>query len=270
VNEREQAAGVIRVVHVNDKLSMDGQNPSSVAHLLGGWIPELHRLGVACSVCTLRDPDPGARYLDKRGIRVRRFGHGRHSPSNLRAITQLLREEGAAIAHLHGFGAADFGRVITHRLGIANVVHEHATLDMPLHQRLADRLLSGWTDAAVAVSASVRDFMVRERSIPAGRIHVIANGVDLARFGSPPVGAVAAMRETLLIPDAHRVVGVVTRLRREKGTEFFMRAVPHILEQEAGITFLIAGEGPLREALAAAFWVSATMCPSCWLCWTCS
>lgn len=55
---------MIKVVHVNDKLSMDNQNPSSVAHLLGDWIPRLHSYGVTCSVCTLRDPDPGARYLE--------------------------------------------------------------------------------------------------------------------------------------------------------------------------------------------------------------
>ena len=242
---------MINVVHVNDKLSMDGRNPSSVARLLGDLLPRLHRYGVACSVCTLRDPDPGARYLEERDIVVRRFSFGKLSPRNLSAIAHLLREEDAAIAHLHGFGAADLGRVVTRRLGIVNVVHEHAILNMPLHQRLADRMLSGWTDAAIAVSTSVREFMIRDRSIPAECIKVIGNGVELDRFKAPGRGAVTAAREALGIPDDHSVVGVVTRLRREKGTEFLVRAVPRILDQISTVSFLIVGDGPLRASLEA-------------------
>lgn len=243
---------MIRVLHVNDKLSMDGRNPSSVAHLLGDWIPLLRQHGVACEVCTLRDPDPGARYLAERNIDVHRFEYGRFSPRNLSAVAGLLREQGADIAHLHGFASANFGRVVTQRLGILNVVHEHATLsNVPAYQRLADRVLRRRTDAAIAVSESVREFMINERSVPPERIHVIGNGVDLERFGSPDMRAAEATRRSLGIPDDHRLVGTVTRLRAEKGPEFFLRAMPHILEEMPSVTFLVVGDGPLRGSLEA-------------------
>jgi glycosyltransferase involved in cell wall biosynthesis len=243
---------VIKVVHVNDKLSMDGLNPSSVAHLLGDWIPLLRQHGVACTVCTLRDPDPGARYLVDRNIDVRRFDFGRFSPRNLSAIAGLLREQGADIAHLHGFASANFGRIVARRLGIANVVHEHATLlNVPAYQRLADRLLRRWTDAAIAVSDSVREFMIHVRSVPPERIHVIGNGVDANRFGACDEAAVAALRQELGVPDDHRLIGVVTRFRAEKGTEHFLRSAPQILGHCPSVTFLIAGNGPLREPLRA-------------------
>lgn len=241
---------MIQVVHINDKLSMDGQNPSSVAHLLGDWIPLLRQHEVACSVCTLRDPDPGADYLEQRSIRVRRFGHGKLSPLNLFAIANFLREESADIAHLHGFASANFGRLVARRLGIANVVHEHATLlDVPAYQRLADRILRHWADAAIAVSRSVREFMIHGRFIPAERINVIGNGVDLERFASPDRKAMAAVRRMLDIPEGHRLVGTVTRLRVEKGPEFFLRAIPPVLEELPTVTFLVVGDGPLRGAL---------------------
>ena len=243
---------MIKVLHVNDKLSMDGHNPSSVAHLLGDWIPLLRQHGVTCTVCTLRDPDPGARYLVDRNIDVHRFDFGRFSPRNLSAIAGLLREQGADIAHLHGFASANFGRIVARRLGIGNVVHEHATLlNVPAYQRLADRLLRRWTDAAIAVSESVREFMIHGRFIPAERVHVIGNGVDLERFGSPDRQAAAAARRMLDIPEGHRLVGTVTRLRAEKGPEFFLRAMPRILEELPSVTFLVVGDGPLRESLEA-------------------
>lgn len=240
---------MIRAVHVNDKLSMDGLNPSSVAHLLGDWIPRLEDRGIACSVCTLRDPDPGAEYLGRLSIPVHQFGHGRYSFRNLGAIGGLLRSESADIAHLHGFGAANYGRVAARRLGIANVVHEHATLKMPAHQRLADRALRGWTDAAVAVSGSVREFMIHDRSIPPERIEVIGNGVDVGRFANIPPAAAPSLKNELGIPEADRVVGTVTRLRTEKGTEHFVRAAARVLDAVTSVTFVVAGEGPLREPL---------------------
>lgn len=246
---------MIKVVHANDKLSMDGRNPSSVAHLLGDWIPRLAESGVSCSVCTLRDPDPGADYLEARGIRVERMGHGRFSPRNLRAISKFLRDEEADIAHMHGFGASNFGRLVARRLKVTGVVHEHAALmRVPRYQIFADRLLSGLTDAGIAVSENVREFMIEQRSIPADRITIIENGVDLNLFHPADAEAAAAVRVELAIPKDHAVVGSVGRLRAEKGTEFLIRAIPRVLRSARATTFLIAGDGPLRgtlEALAA-------------------
>jgi glycosyltransferase involved in cell wall biosynthesis len=238
-----------RVVHLNDKLSMDGRNPSSIAHLLADWIPRLARRGVECSVSTLRDPDPGADHLARAGVRVHRLGRWKYSPGNLAALAALLHREQADIAHLHGFASHDLGRVVSRRLGIANVIHEHATLRVPWHQRLADRVLSGRTDAAIAVSDSVRRFMIRHRSIAADRIVVIGNSVDLDRFRFRDLEARRRTRQALGVPQGTRLVGTVTRLRVEKGTEHLVRAAPAVLARWPDALFVIAGDGPLANEL---------------------
>jgi glycosyltransferase involved in cell wall biosynthesis len=242
---------VIRVLHILDKLSMDGQSPSSVAGLLGDWVPYLAHHDVHCSVSTVRDPDPGADYLEARGIRIHRIGLSKHSPRNLFAFARLLRAERADIVHLHGFACHDFGRPVSRRLHVMNVVHEHATLQVPAYQRLADRLLRNWTDAAIAVSGSVRDFMVNERYVPPDRVTIIGNSVNLDRFSPGDEEAGQRFRRELDVPSTHRIVGVVGRLRAEKGVEFFVRAAPIVLAQRPDTTFVIAGEGPLRGSLDA-------------------
>jgi glycosyltransferase involved in cell wall biosynthesis len=240
---------MIRVLHVNDKLSMDGRNASSVAHLLRDWIPCLARHGVDSAVSTLRATDPGADHLERAGIRVHRLGHGSYSLRNLGELSRLLRQEKAQIAHLHGFASHDLGRIASRWIGIPNVVHEHATLRVPVHQRVADRLLSSRTDAGIAVSASVRRFMVERRAIPARRVVVIGNSVDLDRFPFRDRESRQRMRQSLGVGDQTRVVGTVTRLRAEKGTEHLIRAAPAMLARYRDLTLVIAGDGPLQEEL---------------------
>ena len=63
---------------------------------------------------------------------------------------------------MHGYAAADFGRLAARATGARLVLHEHfADPRMPAYQALADRLLRRLTDRAIAVSGSTRDFLVR-------------------------------------------------------------------------------------------------------------
>ena len=239
----------IRVLHVIDKLSMDGVNPSSCTRLLADWAAYLDPTSVQLSVCTLRDPDPAGTYLEQRQIRVHYVGHGALSWRNIPSIARLVREEAAAIVHLHGYSAANFGRIVSRRLGVPNIVHEHAVLRVLPHQYVADYVLASRTDAAVAVSDAVRRFMIRGRSIPPDKIRTIPNGIDLATFQNVRADHVRRLRAELGLLDDIRVVGTVTRLREEKGNEYLIRAVPRILKEMPNVVILIVGEGPLRRLL---------------------
>jgi glycosyltransferase involved in cell wall biosynthesis len=239
----------IRVLHVIDKLSMDGVNPSSCTRLLADWAAYLDPRSVQLSVCTLRDPDPAGTYLEQRQIRVHYVGHGALSWRNIPSITTLVREEAATIVHLHGYSAANFGRIVSRRLGVPNIVHEHAVLRVLPHQYVADYVLASRTYAAVAVSDAVRRFMIRGRSIPPDKIRTIANGIDLATFQNVRADHIRRLRAELGLLDDIRIVGTVTRLREEKGNEYLIRAVPRILEEMPNVVILIVGEGPLRSHL---------------------
>ena len=239
----------LHVIHIIDKLSMDGINPSSCAILLGHILPVHDTQGIQSLVCTLRNPDPGGSYLEKRGMRVLYLGFGKYSPANVKAIADMINREKADLVHLHGYSAANFGRMASRRTGIANVVHEHAVLRTLPHQFVADLLLRSYTDAAIAVSENVKRFMIRSRSIPERKIRVIWNGIDLKKFTRIADDAIERKKNELRIPIGVPVVGTVTRLRKEKGVEHLIRAIPIIHDAVPEAFFLIVGDGPLRSKL---------------------
>jgi glycosyltransferase involved in cell wall biosynthesis len=228
---------------------MDGANPSSCAFLLQNWIQCLDKSEFEISVCTLRKPDPAGQILEGNGIRVIYLGGGKYSSTNIGRIAELLHQERADIAHLHGYRATNFGRIATRKVGIMNIVHEHAALGLLPHQYLADLILRNYTDAAIAVSESVKKFMIRVRHIPPSKIRMIWNGIILADYKKRDEATCYKKRFELGIPEGVRIIGTVTRLREEKGIEYFVRAIPAILKEFPAAMFLIVGEGPLRASL---------------------
>jgi len=240
---------MIHVLHVIDKLSMDGTNPSSCTVLIGDWFANMDTKHFHMSVCTLRDPDPAGSYLEVRGIKVHYQGYGKISPANIKAISKLITSEQADIVHLHGYSAANFGRIAARLKGIPNIVHEHAVLKVQPHQYIADKLLARFTDVAIAVSGNVKQFMIRSRSIPENKIQIIGNGIQLDKYKEIDDALKQQKRHELGIANNVKIVGTVTRLREEKGNEYLIRALPMMLEQGLNFTLLIIGDGPLRDKL---------------------
>ena len=96
---------------------------------------------------------------------------------------------------------------------------------MPAYQGLADRLLARLTDRAIAVSGSTRDFLVRERHVPAERVraHLERRAPRRVRAGAPRAGA-SRVRRALGIPDDALVVGTIGRLSEQKGHRYLLDA----------------------------------------------
>ncbi len=228
---------------------MDGVNPSSPAILLKDWIPHLKLQGVESSVLSLKPRDPAGEWLSAQGVQVFFLGHGKISWKNVVGITRVIKESAAQIAHLHGYSSANFGRLAARQCGIKSIVHEHAVLPILPHQFLADMLLKNSTDAAVAVSGNVREFMIRGRRIPPDKIRVIGNGIRVVDYQRNDPSNIAKKKIELRIPEEYEVVGTVARLRKEKGVEYFLRAIPAVVAVRPNVMFVIVGEGELRASL---------------------
>jgi glycosyltransferase involved in cell wall biosynthesis len=240
------------VLHVCDKFGVAGSSIHGVSRLFSWWFPRYDPARFAVSLCGLKRPEPASRLLEEQGIPVRHLGRGRFDPRILGDLVRLARERRAAILHVHGYAAADFGRLAARRVGAALVLHEHfADPRMPAYQGLADRLLAGLTDRAIAVSGSTRDFLVRQRHVPAKRVRLIWNGAPLAEFAPvAPAIALAARRE-LGLPTAAPVVGTIGRLSEQKGHRYLLDAAARVLARRNDTRFLIVGDGdqmaPLRR-----------------------
>lgn len=245
----------IRVLHVIDKLTMDGINPSSCARLFVEWIPRHDSSRFRAKVANLCGKDLAGEYLERQGVEVFYVGKGKFSLANIRAITDLIDREAIDILHLHGYSSANFGRIAAHRKRIPAIVHEHAVLRILPHQFLADRLLRSRTDVAVAVSNAVGDFLVKGRSVPREKIRVIWNGINLSTWCDVDQKKTAAFR-LQYAREGQRLVGTVTRLRKEKGNRYFIEAAATIAREMPDVCFVIVGDGPERkelESMAATF-----------------
>jgi glycosyltransferase involved in cell wall biosynthesis len=244
-------AGPIPVLHVCDKFGVAGSSIHGVSRLFSWWFPR-YSPRFAPSLVGLKHPEPATRWLNEQGIPVHNLGRGRFDPRILGDLVRVGRERGARILHVHGYAAADFGRLAARRLGAGLVLHEHfADPRMPGYQGLADRALASLTDRAIAVSASTRDFLVRERHVPAERVRVIWNGAPLDEFAPVAPAVARETRQSLGVAEDALVVGTIGRLNEQKGHRFLIEAAPALLSSRPRAHVVIVGDGDLREPLQA-------------------
>jgi glycosyltransferase involved in cell wall biosynthesis len=240
-----------KILHVIDKLSMDGVNPSSVALCFIEWIKYRDAQRYDVMVASLRPSDAASQHLESSGVKMFYIDKGKYSFANVGALVDLVRQEKIDLLHLHGYSAANFGRLAARQTGIPNVMHEWAVLKTLPHQFIMDRLLCNKTDIAVGVSESVREFLIRGRSVPLNKTRVVWNGVNLNNFKTAEPAKVQAFREKFGITAGQKVIGTVTRLREEKGNRYFIEAAPQVLKEFPQARFVIVGDGQLREELEA-------------------
>jgi glycosyltransferase involved in cell wall biosynthesis len=242
----------VPVLHVCDKFGVRGSSIHGVSRLFSWWFPRYDRSRFDVALCGLKHPEPATAWLAEQGIAVHHLRRGRFDPRILRDLVSLARERRARILHVHGYAAADFGRLAARAVGAKLVLHEHfADPRMPYYQSLADRLLRRRTDGAIAVSRSTREFLVTQRFVPEDRVRLIWNGAPLEEFAAVPHERVLAARRGLGLPDDALVVGTIGRLNAQKGHRFLLDAAAPLLARVPGVRVLIAGDGDLMESLRA-------------------
>ena len=163
------------------------------------------------------------------------LGRGRFDPRILRDLVALARERGARILHVHGYAAADFGRLAARAAGAKLVLHEHfADPRMPAYQALADRLLRrqdrrrdrrepldprvpGPASASCPRSASGSSGTAR-RSTSSPPCPASARGASGTSWGSPTT------------PSSSASIG---RLNAQKGHRYLVEAAARLLAHPA-------------------------------------
>lgn len=222
-----------------------------VKRLFAWMIPRFDRSRFNVSLVSLRKKDLSEETLDALGIDITYLHKSRFDPATLTALLKVIDRKQIDVLHLHGYGATTFGRLAGRMRGIPTILHEHANLtDTPWFQKLADKLLAGSTDIAIAVSRSTAEFVIGARQMPPERVKVVYLGVPLEEFSRPRSidEIVAARRELGAAPDDF-IVGTVTRLHDSKGNSYLVEAARSVLDRRPHTRFYLFGEGPLREQL---------------------
>ena len=103
-------------------------------------------------------------------------------------------------------------------------------------------------DAIVAVSAAAAAGLGLVYGVPARRVTVIPNGIDLTLFGPRPEDP--ALRARLGL-GGRRVIVTVARLVPRKGIDRVIAALASVLAAVPDAHYLVVGDGPQRAELAA-------------------
>lgn len=114
-------------------------------------------------------------------------------------------------------------------------------------ERAIRAALRGLHHGFVTNAHSTRDWLVREESIPAHRIEVIPNGVDLSQFAHD--GARAAVREELGLAPADLALACVATLRPVKRHEDLLNGLAAALAADPRWKLVLIGDGECREPL---------------------
>ena len=105
-----------------------------------------------------------------------------------------------------------------------------------------DRVLTRFVSKHVAVSASDARFLAYKKRVPADKIVIIRNGIDLRRF-SVSQNARKAIRESLGFTEEDQVLIMVGRLHPGKGHPVLLAAMGLLLNVYPKLKLICLGEG---------------------------
>jgi len=173
----------------------------------------------------------------------------------LRRFAAFLREREISVVHTEGFYTNIFGitGAALARVG-ARIAFRGSTGGwLTPQQELIERTVFRIASVVHANSKAVRKFLIEE-GVPARKIAVVHNGLDLSRVTPPSQLSRADAAAFFDLPQepTRRFVTIVANLHEPiKDYPMFLRAAARVRAQVAGAAFVVAGEGVLMDSLRA-------------------
>jgi len=226
----------------------------SLAWLLRPQLEAFARAGY--EVIGMSAPGPFVPDLEAAGIHHVPLAHATramaptHDVAAAMELYRRLRELQPDILHTHNPKPGWYGRPVG-RLAkvpvVVNTVHGlYALPGDPLPKRAVvyalERMAAACSQAELLQNPEDIDVLVR-LGVPRERIHLLGNGIDLARFDPSSLGSDARewARAELKAPDGALVVGVVGRLVAEKGIAEVLTAAAARRDTEPRLHWALVG-----------------------------
>ena len=248
-----QSAGleVPRILHCHSTFSAGGKEVRC-ARLMNGWGARLHHTIVSA------EPEAmAAAALIEEGVPVeypQGFPalKGKPTPGRLAALARAM--QGFDLVCTYNWGAMDV--VMAHRLfarafGLPPLIHHEDGFNadeaagLKPQRNLYRRMALGRAQALVVPSARLERIAHQAWKQPAGKVHLIRNGIDVARYAQAPApDAIPGLVRT----PGKLLVGTLAGLRAVKNIPRLVRAVAVHRER---LQLVVVGEGPERAAILA-------------------
>lgn len=174
-----------------------------------------------------------------------------------RRLLRFVREHDIQLVHAHLTYSAVWASILSRITKIPSIVSLHVAPSatkaiqpnavrrklVDVKDRLMRFLIGRWASSVVMVSGGLRDVYLANGGLPAEKIRVVHNGIELERFRRDRAETRARLAHELSIPIDARIAVTVSVLRPAKGIEVLLDAVRLVPDAY----FVIAGDGPMRE-----------------------
>lgn len=239
--------GRTRIAHVVDSFQVGGTELNAVRTLEG-----LVERDLEVEVFFLRDDGPlKARYLAL-GIPMYHVPiAGLASVRTARqavALGTLLRRRRIQVVHTHDVYTNVFAAPVAKLAGVRVIASRRWWFEVPrAGLNTVNRWAYSFADLVLANSPSIAAMLERKEGVPAHKIIVVPNFVDVHDHSNPDTSERRARLESWRVPADAFVIGMVGRLTRAKN---YPLAIDAIASLPTDCHLVIAGDGDMRAEIA--------------------
>lgn len=171
-------------------------------------------------------------------------------------VEQLVKKQPPDAIHAHDWLTMEAGMRAKELTDAPLIVHVHATefdrsgtdAGNPLVHEIEYQGLM-MADRIIAVSNVTKNIIIKKYNIPADKIEVIYNAIDVASLDGYDYDRRTYKYLESLKEEGYTVVSAVTRFTIQKGLTHFIRAAARASEKHDRLVFLFAGDGEQRNEL---------------------
>ena len=208
--------------------------------------------------------EPGQLYLGAYDHADPAYSESDYGLSGMRALQKkytnfvedLVRNDPPDAIHAHDWLTMEAGVRAKEICDVPLIVHVHATefdrsgenLGNPLVHEIEQNSLM-MADRIIAVSHITKDIIVKNYHIPADKIEVVYNAIDLDDLPPHEYDKRTYSYIEDLKDDGYTIVGTLTRLTVQKGLSYFVQAAAKALRQHDKLAFVLLGDGEQRNEL---------------------
>ena len=243
------ASSPLRVMLMTDEMEVGGSQRQIVQLALG-----LKARGVTCAVLYFINPSFLVEQLQAAGIETIRVNKtARVDPGFVRRLRQAIRAWAPDVVHCYSFTAELWGaiacRLLPARERPVLISSVRGTYEWyGRNQWRMKRWVSSQSASIISNSREGAEYAARQMHWPMHHFHVVHNGVSVTE---PDAARVDLLRQHYLQNTFDTLVLFVGRLVEHKNLPRLLQAFAQVVKQRPRTRLLLAGSGPLHDALAA-------------------
>jgi len=171
-------------------------------------------------------------------------------------VDQMVRDKVPDAIHAHDWLTMEAGMRAKELTDAPLIVHVHATefdrsgehFGNPIVHEIEYQGLM-MADRIIAVSNITKNIIIHRYGIPADKIEVVYNAIDVKSMGQHEYDRRTYKYLESLKDEGYTVISTVTRFTIQKGLTHFVRAAARACEKHDKLVFLLAGDGEQRDEL---------------------